>query len=52
VPEARLSHPRERALDVGRALQDGEPVDGWHGAIEDVRVFAREQIGEVVAHRY
>jgi hypothetical protein len=42
-------------LDVGRALQDGEPVDGWHGAIDDVRVFARAltpaQIGDVVAHR-
>jgi hypothetical protein len=42
-------------LDIGRALKDGEPVDGWHGAIDDVRVFARvltrAQIGDVVAHR-
>jgi hypothetical protein len=42
-------------LDIGRALHDGEPVDGWHGAIDDVRVFPaaldRAQVGEVAGHR-
>jgi hypothetical protein len=42
-------------LDIGRAVADGAPVDGWHGAIDDVRVFDRtltgEQIGDVAAHR-
>ncbi|MDN3359744.1 LamG domain-containing protein [Actinomadura sp. DC4] len=42
-------------LEIGRAVLDGKPVDGWHGAIDDVRVFAHAlsdaQIGEIVAHR-
>jgi Concanavalin A-like lectin/glucanases superfamily len=42
-------------LDIGRAIHDGEPVDGWHGAIDDVRVFPaaldRAQVGEVAGHR-
>ena len=42
-------------LDIGRAVQDGEPVDGWRGAVDDVRVFAhaltRAQVGGVMAHR-
>ena len=42
-------------LDIGRAIDDGEPVDGWHGAIDDVRVFPvaldRAQVGEVAGHR-
>jgi hypothetical protein len=36
-------------------VQDGEPVDGWRGAVDDVRVFARAltraQVGDVMAHR-
>jgi hypothetical protein len=42
-------------LDIGQALRDGDPVDGWHGAVDDVRVFShaltRAQLAEVVAHR-
>jgi hypothetical protein len=42
-------------LEIGRALADGEPVDGWHGAIDDTRVFARAltraQIKDIAAHR-
>jgi Concanavalin A-like lectin/glucanases superfamily len=42
-------------LDIGRALEDGEPVDGWHGAIDDVRVYAvaltDAQIGAVAGER-
>jgi hypothetical protein len=42
-------------LEIGRALAEREPVDGWHGAVDDVRVFASAltgpQIKEVVAHR-
>ncbi|GAB2818706.1 hypothetical protein GCM10027176_23980 [Actinoallomurus bryophytorum] len=42
-------------LDIGRAIHDGEPVDGWHGAIDDVRVFPavldRAQVGAVAGHR-
>jgi hypothetical protein len=42
-------------LDIGRAIHDGEPVDGWHGAIDDVRVFPaaldRAQVAEVAGHR-
>jgi Concanavalin A-like lectin/glucanases superfamily len=32
---ARASGP----LDIGRALYKGAAVDGWQGAIDDVRVF-------------
>lgn len=43
-------------LDIGRALVKGEPTDGWHGAIDDVRVFATAltsaQIEEVAAQRF
>jgi hypothetical protein len=42
-------------LDIGRALANGEPVDGWQGAIDDVRVFARAltdaQVHEVASRR-
>lgn len=61
--DGRLEACRTRAsltraagpLDIGRALADGEPVDGWHGAIDDVRVFAGAltgaQIHEVASDR-
>jgi hypothetical protein len=43
------------AMDIGRAMADGETVDGWHGAVDDVRVFAGvldlPQIREVAGHR-
>jgi Concanavalin A-like lectin/glucanases superfamily len=42
-------------LDIGRALQDGEPADGWHGAVDDVRIFPavlnQAQVREVAGHR-
>jgi hypothetical protein len=43
------------AMDIGRAMAEGETVDGWHGAVDDVRVFAGvldlPQIREVAGHR-
>jgi hypothetical protein len=43
------------AMDIGRAMAEGETVDGWHGAVDDVRVFAGvldlPQIKEVAGHR-
>jgi Concanavalin A-like lectin/glucanases superfamily len=61
--DARLEACRTRAtitrgigaMDIGRAMEEGEPLDGWHGAIDDVRVFAGAldlpQIREVAGHR-
>ncbi|MCO6011513.1 hypothetical protein NE236_41840 [Actinoallomurus purpureus] len=42
-------------LDIGRALLKGSPIDGWQGAIDDVRVFAMplspRQVRQVAAQR-
>jgi hypothetical protein len=39
-------------MDIGQALENGKPVDRWHGAIDDVRVFdqplTRSQIEHVM----
>ncbi|HZE33791.1 MAG TPA: LamG-like jellyroll fold domain-containing protein [Actinoallomurus sp.] len=43
------------ALDIGRALERGKPLDQWHGAVDDVRIYGRpltgHQVGEVLAAR-
>ncbi|MEU9840388.1 LamG-like jellyroll fold domain-containing protein, partial [Actinomadura sp. NPDC048032] len=28
-------------LEIGRALEQGRPIDHWRGGIDDVRVFDR-----------
>ncbi|GAA2081833.1 LamG-like jellyroll fold domain-containing protein [Actinomadura alba] len=42
-------------LDLGRGWRDGRAIDGWRGAIDDVRVFDRAltggQIREVLSRR-
>ncbi|MEV5748170.1 LamG domain-containing protein [Actinoallomurus sp. NPDC052308] len=42
-------------LDIGRALLKGAPIDGWQGAIDDVRVFdvplSPRQVRQVAAQR-
>ena len=42
-------------FDIGRGWRDGRAIDGWRGAIDDVRVFDRvltsAQIREVFTHR-
>jgi hypothetical protein len=42
-------------LDIGRALQKGAAIDGWQGAIDDVRVFgvplSPRQVRQVASDR-
>ncbi|GAB3987902.1 hypothetical protein GCM10029978_108510 [Actinoallomurus acanthiterrae] len=42
-------------LDIGRALFKGSLIDGWQGAVDDVRVFSvplsRRQVRQVAAQR-
>ncbi|MBC6458207.1 LamG-like jellyroll fold domain-containing protein [Actinomadura sp. HBU206391] len=42
-------------FDIGRGWRDGRAIDGWRGAIDDVRVFDRvltaTQIRDVLTHR-
>jgi hypothetical protein len=37
-------------MDIGQALENGKPVDRWHGAIDDVRVFDQPLTGPQIEH--